>query len=67
MILSGGVVGSVMLLLIVFAALHFRYKRVSDFKGGVVYNIFFWISVLSILLIAIYGIVKLFSLYNYSL
>ena len=67
MILSGGVVGSVMLLLIIFAALHFRYKRLSDFKGGVVYNIFFWISVLSILLIAIYGIVKLFSLYSYSL
>jgi manganese transport protein len=62
MILSGGVVGSVLLLIIIFAALHFRYKKFSDFKGGVVYNILFWISVLSILFIAVYGIVKLFFL-----
>jgi hypothetical protein len=61
MILSGGVIGSIMLLIIIFAALHFRYSRLSNFKGNAVYNILFWISVLSILLVAIYGMVKLSS------
>ena len=62
MILSGGVIGSIMLLIIISAALHFRYSRLSDFKGNMVYNILFWISVLSILLVAIYGMIKLSSM-----
>lgn len=63
MILSGGIIGSIMLLIIIFAALHFRYSRLSNFKGNAVYNILFWISVLSILLVAIYGMVKLSSVF----
>jgi manganese transport protein len=60
MILFGGFVGSVMLFFIVFAALHFRYKRTYFFKPSVVYDVAFWISILSIFFVGIYGITKLF-------
>lgn len=62
MILSGGIVGSVLLFIVVFAALHFRYKRNTFFQTGVFYDIIFWISVSSILLVGVYGISKLFDL-----
>lgn len=60
MILSGGVVGSVMLLIIVFAALHFRYKRTQSFKSGLFYDVALWVSVISIFFVGAYGIVSLF-------
>jgi manganese transport protein len=62
MILSGGIVGSVLLFIVVFAALHFRYKRTAFFKPGFFYDIIFWISVISIVLVGIFGLSKLFEL-----
>jgi manganese transport protein len=62
MILSGGIVGSVLLFIVVFAALDFRYKRSADFRPGLFYDIIFWISVMSILLVGVFGISKLFEL-----
>lgn len=60
MILSGGVVGSVMLFLVIFATLDFRYRRKQFFKSGVVYDTALWISIISIFGVGVYGLVKLF-------
>jgi manganese transport protein len=61
MIVSGGIIGSVLLFVIVFAAILFRNKRVQFFPSGVLYNIAFVISVLSIITIGVYGLVQFFS------
>lgn len=61
MILFGGAVGSVLLFLIVFAAIHIRYYRDSRIgSGGRFYNFAFWVSTVSIVLVGIYGIWSLF-------
>ncbi|HEX5025014.1 MAG TPA: Nramp family divalent metal transporter [Agriterribacter sp.] len=60
MIISGGVVGSVLLLIIVFAALCFRYRGSAVIQRSLAFDIFFWLSVLSIALVAVYGMVQLF-------
>lgn len=59
MILFGGVVGSIMLLVVLFAAIHFHKKRLRFFKAGPLYEFSFWLSVISILLVAILGVGKL--------
>ena len=61
MILSGGIVGSVMLFIIVYAALNFRYRRLIEaFRPGMPYDIALWISIVSILFVGIYGLQSLF-------
>jgi manganese transport protein len=61
MILFGGAVGSVMLFLIVFAALHIRYARPARLEsGGPWYEVAFWMSTISIVLVGLYGIWGLF-------
>ncbi len=61
MVLSGGIVGSVMLLLVVFAAWHFKYRRDPPIAAGKFYTIIFWISVASIVTVAVYGLVQVFG------
>ncbi len=60
MVLSGGIIGSVMLLLVVMAALDFKYRRKQVLKAGIFYNLIFWISVISIVLVAVYGLWQVF-------
>jgi manganese transport protein len=61
MILSGGVVGSIMLFLTVFAALNFRYRNVIEaFKPSAFYDVAFWISILWIVGVGVYGLWSLF-------
>jgi hypothetical protein len=60
MILSGGVIGSIMLFVIIFAAWHFRYAIPQSFTPGLFYDIALWVSILSILVVGIYGVVSLF-------
>ncbi|MEZ5040886.1 MAG: Nramp family divalent metal transporter [Saprospiraceae bacterium] len=61
MVLTGGIVGSLILFLVVFAAWHFRYRRTADrFRPSKVYDVFFWVSVVSIILVGVYGLSKLF-------
>lgn len=60
MILFGGAVGSVMLFLVVFAVLHVKYGRPQFFTSGLMYDIVFWISVISILAVGAYGVRQLF-------
>lgn len=61
MVLSGGIVGSFLLLIVVFAALHFKFKITHFMGSSKVYNVAFWISIVSILFVAVYGLVKVFS------
>jgi Mn2+/Fe2+ NRAMP family transporter len=60
MVTIGGVITTVILLIVVFAALHFRYRQVPEaLKSGILYDSAFWISVVAIGMVAIYGIYKL--------
>ena len=60
MVISGGIVGSVLLLLVVFATLHFRYRRaIEAFKPNLFYDLWLWVSAISITLIAVMGFAKL--------
>lgn len=62
MVLTGGIIGSFLLFLVVYAVIYFRYFRVQPlFKPGFFYDLTLWISILSILGVGILGIVKLFS------
>ena len=59
MILLGGIGTSIMLLLVVFAAFHYRYKRLSKvLQPGIVYNAAFWLSTIVIIFVGLYGIYK---------
>lgn len=61
MVLSGGVVGSVLLLVVVAASVKFRSKnRGLRVVSGPWSEVMFWISVASILAVSGYGIFKLF-------
>jgi manganese transport protein len=61
MVLSGGIVGSVMLMLVVYAGWHFKYKRSPAITAGKFYTFIFWISLISIMWVAIYGLVQVFG------
>ena len=61
MILFGGIVGSVMLLLVVYAGIRFRNERQQILPSGKLYDFAFWISVCSIVSIGIYGLIQTFS------
>ncbi len=62
MILIGGFVTSILLLLVVYAAVQFRYKRLpASLKPGKFYDFSFWLSAIVIVLVGIYGIIKLFE------
>lgn len=59
MILSGGIVGSLLLLLVVFAALSFRYAANEHvIKSSLAYDVLLWCSISSILLVAGYVVIK---------
>lgn len=59
MILIGGFVTSILLLLVVYAAFHFRYMRLpTSLKPTLFYDIVFWLSSSSILMVGLYGIYK---------
>ncbi len=61
MVLSGGVVGSVLLLIVVVGAIQFRAKnRELRLVSGPWSEIMFWLSVISIGMVSAYGIFKLF-------
>jgi manganese transport protein len=56
MILIGGFMTSVLLMLVVTAAIYFRYWRLpAVLRPGAVYNVAFWLSAFAIVAIAIYG------------
>jgi manganese transport protein len=60
MILFGGAVGSVLLFLVVYAALTIHLRRESSMPAGWMYKVAFWISILSIFAVGVYGVIGLF-------
>jgi Mn2+/Fe2+ NRAMP family transporter len=59
MILIGGFMTSILLLMVVFAAIDFRYRRLpSSLKPGMLYNIAFWLSAAVIIAIGFYSIIQ---------
>lgn len=61
MILSGGIVGSFMLFIVVYAAVLFRKERQKFLPSGLFYDLTFFVSVLCIISIAVYGLIQIFS------
>lgn len=59
MILSGGFVGSVLLLLVAYAAVWFRYKKNYFLTKSLAGDISLWISVIAIGFLGCYGIIKI--------
>jgi len=59
MILSGGFVGSALLLLVCYAAVLFRYKKNSFMPKSITGDVFLWISVISIFILGTYGIIEI--------
>jgi Mn2+/Fe2+ NRAMP family transporter len=62
MVILGGIGTSVMLLLVVFAALHFRYRRlIPELKPSALYDAAFWLSAAAIGFVGVYGLYTLFA------
>jgi Mn2+/Fe2+ NRAMP family transporter len=60
MVILGGIATSILLLLIVYVSLVFRFKELpAALKPSGLYDIFFWISVISILTVSAYGVIKI--------
>ncbi len=59
MILLGGFVTSILLLIVVFAAFHFRYRRLPvSLTPSRMYDVFFWISAVVIVAVGVYSVAK---------
>ncbi len=59
MIILGGIATSILLLIIVYVAIHFRYRELPlALRPSIGYDIFFWISTISILVVSGYGVWK---------
>jgi Mn2+/Fe2+ NRAMP family transporter len=61
MILSGGIIGSFMLFIVVYAGILFRKERQKFLPSGIIYDITLFMSVLSIISIGVYGLIQIFS------
>lgn len=61
MVLFGGVVGSFMLFIVMAGALHFKYGRVQLLPSSSIYDIAFWVSIVSIFSVGVYGLVQVFG------
>lgn len=59
MIMIGGIATSVILLIVLFAALYYRFRLLpAALKPGWLYDVALWISALSIVAVCLYGVVK---------
>lgn len=60
MIISGGIVGAVLLILVALAGLHFRYRRQQLIPSSGLYDFSLWVSVILVMMVAVYSLVKVF-------
>ena len=60
-VLFGGLVGSLMLFVVMAGAIHFKYGEVQLLPSGLFYTIAFWISLVSIFIVGVYGVVRVTS------
>lgn len=59
MVLSGGIAGSLLLILIVYTTWHFRYRtEAGQFEISRSFDVLFWISILAILGVSLYGLMQ---------
>lgn len=61
MVLFGGLVGSLMLFVVMAGAIHFKYGQTQILPSGSLYTIAFWISLVSIFVVGVYGVVRVTS------
>ena len=60
MVLLGGMATSILLLIVIYGAIVFRYQKLpQSLAPSLGYDIYFWLSILSILAVSIYGIWQL--------
>ncbi|UCH00060.1 MAG: divalent metal cation transporter, partial [Deltaproteobacteria bacterium] len=60
MVLIGGIGTSIMLMIVIYAAIHYRYWRLSkELAPGRAFDVWFWLSALVIAFVGVYGIIKL--------
>jgi len=61
MVVLGGIATSIMLLLVVYVALHFRHRRLPvELKPSKAYDAWLWLSAIAIVSFGIYSVFKLF-------
>jgi manganese transport protein len=58
MVLFGGLIGSFMLFIVMIGAVHFKYGRTQLLPSGTFYTIAFWVSIVSVFIVGIYGIIE---------
>ncbi|MEZ4776459.1 MAG: Nramp family divalent metal transporter [Bacteroidia bacterium] len=59
MVLTGGVITSIILFMVVYVAVYFRYRRLpAALFPGRIYDVAFWLSVISIGWVGLFGLVK---------
>jgi manganese transport protein len=58
MVFFGGLIGSFMLFIVMIGAIHFKYGRVQHRPTSKFYTIAFWISIVSIFIVGVYGIIE---------
>jgi Mn2+/Fe2+ NRAMP family transporter len=64
MVIAGGVATAAILLLVVYAAVYFRYvQTLPELRPGPLFDVSFWISTLAISVLAVYGIGKALGLF----
>ena len=57
--LAGGIATSAILLIVVYAAIHFRYRLLPhSLKPTRLYDVVFWVSIVSILMVGVYSFVQ---------
>ncbi|MEM6632907.1 MAG: Nramp family divalent metal transporter [Bacteroidota bacterium] len=60
MVIIGGVLTSILLVIIVYVAIYFRYKRLPmSLKPSTGYDVIFWVSAVAIFAMGVYGVWKL--------
>lgn len=60
MVIFGGIITSIILFLVIFAAIHFRYYQLRPaFKPTRLYDLSLWLSIMVIGLLGIYGLIGL--------
>ena len=61
MVMAGGIALAILLILVVFAALNFRYRRLSsDLRPGRIYDVLLWISCTAIAAVGVVAVVNLY-------
>lgn len=60
MVIAGGIITSIILLLVIWVIIHLRYKRLpADFRPKLIYDLLLWISIIVTIIIAVYGVYQL--------